>query len=329
MKNKKMFNVDYRSMRIPWKTVTMLCIIAFGIRMAGCQFDITGNNDVNLLTVHLSPDSAAVPFNGQLMLTATVLGYQNDGGVSWVVDGLNSGTIVGTGLTAVYTAPGFRFTPYVTIRVIPNEDPTRYKTCSLYLYAPADVTPNDTAFTASPNAIRMLSGNSQQFTIDTVTFTEKIGAVTWTMISGPGSVSPSGIYASSGDDSDNTIAVIRATSVADPTIHSDAQIMLSQKTDSILCFTRDVLPIVSGSCGMSGCHDPGKRAGGYDYNSYAGMIKSVRPFNAHASRMYTACTQFNAASRMPPPPGQALSQTQMLAMGRWINDGALETVGSY
>ncbi len=307
-----------------WKTLFAFFLVAFAFRSAGCQFDITGNPDVNLVTVHVSPDSAAVPMGGQLTLTATVKGYLADGTVTWLVDGSNKGTIVANGLTAIYTAPGAVFPPEITIRVIPNEDPTRYVLCHLFVYPPADVTPEDTSFTVSPHAVRLLTGKSQQFTIDTVTFSTTVGPITWSLVSGPGDISATGVYTAPSTSDDSTVAVIRATSVLNPAVYSDARIILLKNTDSLLCFTRDVLPIVSGSCGMSNCHDAAKKAGGYDYNTYSGMIKSVKVGSARSSRMYTAMTQFNAASRMPPPPANALTPNQVLTIGKWINDGALD-----
>jgi hypothetical protein len=73
---------------------------------------------------------------------------------------------------------------------------------------------------------------------------------------------------------------------------------------------------------MSGCHDAVKKAAGYDFNTYAGTAPSLHARNARSSKLYTSITQFNANSRMPPPPAPAFGQAQVLKIGQWIDEGA-------
>ncbi len=88
--------------------IILILLIVFAFRTAGCQFDVTGNPDVSLLRVRVSPGIAAVPVNGRLLLTAMVTGSQQSNGITWTIVGSNNGSWEGgknTGLTVTYLAP--------------------------------------------------------------------------------------------------------------------------------------------------------------------------------------------------------------------------------
>jgi hypothetical protein len=147
----------------------------------------------------------------------------------------------------------------------------------------------------------------------------------WEIVSGSGSISDSGLYtAPSSIPLDGVQTVIRAISLSDSTVFSQSTITLLNSSDSMLCFTRDILPIVSANCGISGCHDAATHASGYDFTTYDGSIGSIRRGNAQSSRLFTEITQFNVNTRMPPPPQPALGPSQVLKIGEWINEGGTD-----
>ena len=315
-----------------WRAALALLLLAAPLYFAaGCQYDLTGNPDVSLLTVHVAPDSAVVPLGGSLALTATVTGAMSDPTITWVVEGAGNGTVVGSGLTAIYSAQGInpmRLPPFVRVRAVPNEDPSRYVVCTIYLSIPQYDRPDDTAFVASPMFVRLLSNHTQTFALDTLSTSLPLGPVTWSVLSGPGTIAADGTYTPPATVVDSTIAIVRATLVADTSVHSDATVLLLDARDSLVCFSRDVLPVLSGACGTSGCHDATKHAGGYNFLTYSGTISGIRRAGgltgARNSRLYKAITQFNASSRMPPPPSPAMTPVQVLTIGRWIDEGALD-----
>jgi hypothetical protein len=310
-----------RAVRTGWRPIVAVAFVFFVLRSAGCQFDITGNPDVKLLIVHVSPAIAVVPVNGRLVLTATITGSQQSSGITWTVIGSNNGRIDGNGLTATYYAPSapatFPALP-IEIRAVPDEDPTRYATCRVQLF-----TSQDTSFTISPDTVLLLTNQTQQFSIDTIS--PPISGIHWSLVSGPGSITENGLYSPPASvDSDRTIAIVRATSINNTAVFSTAMITLDSATDSLLCFTRDVLPVLSGSCGNSGCHDFGTHAAGYDFNTYSGTMASVKGTTARSTRLYNSIIQYDANSRMPKPPAPALTPNQVRIIGRWIDEGALD-----
>ncbi|GEM_PF-997742 len=311
------------------RTVLLLSLLFFIVQtsyvLSGCQYTINGNPDVELVEVHVSPVSAVVPQRGSLVLSATVLGFSNTGTVTWSIEGANDGTIVPNGLTAVYTASvGLPTT--VNIRITSDEDANRYVVCPVTI-----VIPTDTAFALSPDSVTLLTSNSisnnaQQFTLDTLTDQSPIPAIRWEVASGPGTIDPNGLYTPPASiDSDGVSATVRAVSTLDNTVFSQATVILRNASDSIRCFTRDILPLLSGSCGASGCHDAGGR-GGFTALTYTGTVngRNVLAGDARGSRLFQAIIDFNANTRMPPPPQPMLPPNQVLTIGQWINEGAID-----
>lgn len=97
-----------------------------------------------------------------------------------------------------------------------------------------------------------------------------------------------------------------------------------------ICFERDILPIFLENCALSGCHNSESRKHGYIFDSYDNIVSSNRgrniiPFNLKKSKIYKKITEDTQEDRMPPPPNPALTETEISLIGRWINEGALNT----
>ncbi len=295
-----------------------LLLMAVG---GGCMYTINGNPDVNLLTVHISPITATVfardtaDLSSTLELTATIQDYAHSSGIIWTIMKPAGGdTIVGSGTSAHYRLPSLALlvNSTVTIRASSVEDPTRYAECSIAIHFPPAAT-----FAAIPTAVTLLTDGAQQFGIDTLNG-NSLPAIVWSIISGPGSISSSGLFtAPSAIDSDGIPPTI--VQAASPTDTSTAVITLLKSTDSLRSFTRDVQPILL-SCATSGCHDGSSRP----LFNYQHTRSDVKPGNARASRLYQRITDINANTRMAPPPAPALTQTQVLMIGQWIDEGALQ-----
>ncbi len=89
--------------------------------------------------------------------------------------------------------------------------------------------------------------------------------------------------------------------------------------DTSVCFQRDVLPIFTGSCAISGCHDAITKKKGYDLSSYNGIIsKGLVKGNSAGSKVYTVCVK----GSMPQYPTPKLDSTQLSLIKRWIDKGA-------
>lgn len=291
--------------------------------LSGCQYTIDGNPDVDLTEVHISPVSAVAVLNSKMVLTASVLGFTNTGSVTWSVDGGgNNGSITPNGSSAIFQAPPILTSLHqvATITVTSEEDASRSVTCLISI-----IRPTDTAFSISPGSDTILTNSTQQFLIDTITMQSTIPQLRWEIVSGSGSISDSGLYtAPSSISNDGVQTVIRAVSLIDSAVYAESRITLLNSSNSMLCFTRDILPVLSANCGMSGCHDANSQKGGLDCTTFSGTERSTRPGNARSSRLYTAITQFNVNNRMPPSPAPALSPSEVLKIGKWIDEGAVD-----
>ena len=92
--------------------------------------------------------------------------------------------------------------------------------------------------------------------------------------------------------------------------------MVVDYTDTI-CFSRDIYPIFSNSCGIAGCHDGGGED--FDATSYEGIMRAITPGNANKSKAYNAITSVYIN---PMPPSGPLSKEQRTLIALWINQGA-------
>lgn len=90
-----------------------------------------------------------------------------------------------------------------------------------------------------------------------------------------------------------------------------------------ICFQRDILPIFTNNCAMSGCHD-GRGESGRALNNYIDISNSVVPRNPNSSQLYQAIIDQWGFNRMPP--SQPLSLENRTLIRLWIEQGANETV---
>ncbi len=94
--------------------------------------------------------------------------------------------------------------------------------------------------------------------------------------------------------------------------------------EGVISFQYEILPLVTSSCAKSRCHDPIRHKEGLILNSYDGIMRIVRPGKSNKSKLYTTLTGFGE-NLMPPYPNK-LSNDQIDLIGRWIDQGAKETM---
>jgi hypothetical protein len=92
-----------------------------------------------------------------------------------------------------------------------------------------------------------------------------------------------------------------------------------------MCFERDVLPIYSNNCAISGCHD-GTGESSSALNNYQDIRNTVEPYKPESSRSYQMITDKWGLNRMPP--GQPLSEEKRTIIRLWIEQGAASTTCS-
>jgi hypothetical protein len=108
-------------------------------------------------------------------------------------------------------------------------------------------------------------------------------------------------------------------------VHEPINPYSGQCSPDSVYFENDVLPLIIGNCGMSGCHDAATASDGVILDSYenimsTGEVRAGRPDN---SEIYEKISENDPADRMPPPPANALSSEQMALIRDWIDQGAL------
>jgi len=108
-------------------------------------------------------------------------------------------------------------------------------------------------------------------------------------------------------------------------VHEPINPYTGQCSPDSVYFENDVLPMIIGNCGMSGCHDAATASDGVILDSYenimsTGEVRAGRPDN---SEIYENITENDPADRMPPPPANALSSEQIALIRDWIDQGAL------
>lgn len=86
-------------------------------------------------------------------------------------------------------------------------------------------------------------------------------------------------------------------------------------------FANDILPLITSSCAMSGCHDVASHKDGVILTSYTYIMKYVVPGNAGNSKLYKVIIKTDN-ERMPPPPMPAWTTEQKTKLQKWISQGA-------
>lgn len=86
-------------------------------------------------------------------------------------------------------------------------------------------------------------------------------------------------------------------------------------------FENTIAPLIASSCAMTGCHDNVTHADGVRLTNYSQIVQYVRPGNAANSKLYKVMIE-TGGDRMPPPPNAAMTPAQLLAVQKWINQGA-------
>jgi hypothetical protein len=95
-------------------------------------------------------------------------------------------------------------------------------------------------------------------------------------------------------------------------------------TDGTLraCYSRDIQPVLTSHCAMTGCHDATSHAEGYGFYSYPSTMNAVNPGSYSTSRLYEALIS-SGEGKMPPASKPQLTSVQIDSIKKWIGYGAL------
>jgi len=90
------------------------------------------------------------------------------------------------------------------------------------------------------------------------------------------------------------------------------------------CYDRDIQPILTSNCAISGCHNSTTHKDGYDFSTYAKTLNAVNAGAPGSSKLYRVITASSSSEDfMPPKPYSGLSKTALDTIYSWIKRGAL------
>lgn len=97
--------------------------------------------------------------------------------------------------------------------------------------------------------------------------------------------------------------------------------------DTLICFESEVLPIFQSNCAIAKCHDAQTHEEDIVLDNYNNIMKEgIKKGDAYASKIYTVLFKSDPEERMPPDPYLPLPDYAKILIGRWINQGAQNTV---
>ena len=119
---------------------------------------------------------------------------------------------------------------------------------------------------------------------------------------------------------DSVVQLVSAT-VKSQTTSISFSVMNSAYRDSIVSFSRTILPLMQANCNFSGCHGSGSRAGRVSLHDYDSIrLYSVIPYEAASSKLYYSLIKTDPL-RVMPPAGK-LHGYKIESVRLWIEQGA-------
>jgi len=90
-----------------------------------------------------------------------------------------------------------------------------------------------------------------------------------------------------------------------------------------VCFDTQIFPIISSSCGISGCHSGINDNPEFNASNYESIVKDVKAGDPRNSLLYNSLTRVYGNKRMPPDEPLPIKQRTLIQI--WIEQGALNT----
>jgi uncharacterized membrane protein len=120
--------------------------------------------------------------------------------------------------------------------------------------------------------------------------------------------------------------VINACKHEAPVLPVDATPLPGTVLNNGVCFQSEILPLFQSNCAKAGCHDAITHEKDLVLDSYANILKrKIVPGNADASKIYKVLFE-TGKNKMPAAPNADLTPVQKALIGKWINEGAKNTV---
>lgn len=123
-----------------------------------------------------------------------------------------------------------------------------------------------------------------------------------------------------------TVFVINSCKHEVPVLTVDTTPIPGPVANNGVCFESEILPLFQSNCAKSGCHDAATHTEDLILDSYANIMrKDIIPGKADNSKLYRVLFE-TGKDKMPPVPNADLTAAQKALIGKWINEGAKNTV---
>ncbi|MFN3444533.1 MAG: c-type cytochrome domain-containing protein [Bacteroidia bacterium] len=168
----------------------------------------------------------------------------------------------------------------------------------------------------NPNQVYLKTGDSIQFTMTNATANTVIKLQPNIGDLKPGNwyVAPSSII---NDSTQITLAITDDTRQVNATI----TLLKSDVTDTLISFSKTILPLMVANCNFQFCHGNGSRAGKVELSTYDSVMKIVGVYQPTQSLLYTSLLKPDPLRRMPP--AGPLHAYKINYIKKWIEQGAL------
>jgi hypothetical protein len=102
-----------------------------------------------------------------------------------------------------------------------------------------------------------------------------------------------------------------------------ARINVTKSTinDTVISFKSIVMPLITGNCNFKACHGNGSKAGGVSLIHYDSVMKYVVRYQPGKGLFYSSLIKTDPLRRMPP--AGPLHENKIVAIKKWIEQGAL------
>ncbi len=123
-----------------------------------------------------------------------------------------------------------------------------------------------------------------------------------------------------------TVFVINSCKHEVPVLTVDTTPIPGPVANNGVCFESEILPLFQSNCAKSGCHDAATHTEDLILDSYANIMrKDIIPGKADNSKLYRVLFE-TGKDKMPPAPNADLTAAQKAMIGKWINEGAKNTI---
>jgi hypothetical protein len=196
-------------MKLLWKALHIVLLATAALIHSGCAgtagagstTTTKASGSAQMVSVGIAPTSTTLTANSAVQFTAAISGTSNTA-VTWSMSG-GGGTVSSSGMYAAPTTPGT-----ATVMATSVADPSKTATASVTITGAGTST---ISVGISPSNTATTTNGKVQFTAAVTGSTNT--SVTWSVASGGGTVSTSGLYTA---PSRAGTATVVATSVADP-----------------------------------------------------------------------------------------------------------------